>query len=70
VLINNAAVMLPIEDPAAPVDLEEAQQRFNANLFGPWRVVQALLPLLRQSPHGRVVNVSSSMGSFSTRYGA
>ncbi|WP_310395673.1 SDR family NAD(P)-dependent oxidoreductase [Hymenobacter sp.] len=64
VLINNAAVMLPAEDPAAPVDLSEAQRRFDANLFGPWRVVQALLPLLRQSPHGRIVNVSSGMGSF------
>lgn len=64
VLINNAAVILPTEDPAAPVDLHEAQQRFATNVFGPWRVVQALRPLLRQSPHGRIVNVSSGMGSF------
>ncbi|UOG73337.1 SDR family NAD(P)-dependent oxidoreductase [Hymenobacter tibetensis] len=65
VLINNAAVLLPAEDPAAPVDLPAAQQRFATNVFGPWRVVQALLPLLRHSPHGRIVNVSSGMGSFS-----
>jgi NAD(P)-dependent dehydrogenase (short-subunit alcohol dehydrogenase family) len=64
VLINNAAVMLPTEAPAAPDDLLEAQRRFDVNLFGPWRVAQTLLPLLRQSAHGRIVNVSSGIGSF------
>jgi NAD(P)-dependent dehydrogenase (short-subunit alcohol dehydrogenase family) len=33
------------------------------NLFGAWRLTQALLPLLRESPAGRVVNVSSGAGS-------
>jgi len=33
------------------------------NLFGAWRVTQALLPLLRESAHARVVNVSSGAGS-------
>lgn len=33
------------------------------NLLGPVRVTHAFLPLLQQSPHGRVVMVSSGMGS-------
>ena len=32
-------------------------------LFGAWRAIQAFLPLLRQSPAARVVNVSSGSGS-------
>jgi NAD(P)-dependent dehydrogenase (short-subunit alcohol dehydrogenase family) len=35
------------------------------NLFGPWRLTNALLPLLRQSPHPRIVNISSGAGSHS-----
>lgn len=33
------------------------------NLYGPWRLAMALLPLLRASPHPRIVNVSSEGGS-------
>jgi NAD(P)-dependent dehydrogenase (short-subunit alcohol dehydrogenase family) len=33
------------------------------NLFGAWRTTQALLPLLRRSRRGRIVNVSSGAGS-------
>jgi NAD(P)-dependent dehydrogenase (short-subunit alcohol dehydrogenase family) len=33
------------------------------NLFGAWRLSQALLPLLRRSPSPRIVNVSSGAGS-------
>jgi NAD(P)-dependent dehydrogenase (short-subunit alcohol dehydrogenase family) len=34
-------------------------------LLGAWRTAQACLPLLRRSPHGRLVNVSSGAGSIS-----
>jgi NAD(P)-dependent dehydrogenase (short-subunit alcohol dehydrogenase family) len=33
------------------------------NLFGPWQLCQALVPLLRRSQHGRIVNVASGAGS-------
>lgn len=33
------------------------------NVFGPVAVVEAFLPLLRKSPAGRIVNVSSTLGS-------
>jgi NAD(P)-dependent dehydrogenase (short-subunit alcohol dehydrogenase family) len=33
------------------------------NLFGAWRTTLALLPLLRRSGQGRIVNVTSEAGS-------
>ncbi len=45
-------------------------EALDANLLGAWRMTQALLPLLRASPHGRVVNVSSGAGSITTMTGA
>ena len=35
------------------------------NLYGAWRTALAFLPLLRRSPHPRIVNVSSGSGSLS-----
>ena len=39
----------------------------HVNLFGAWRLTNALLPLLRQSPAPRIVHVSSGAGSWRTR---
>ena len=63
VLVNNAAAIANWDETASGADIATAQATLEANLFGPWRVTQALLPLLRQSPHGRVVMVSSGAGS-------
>jgi NAD(P)-dependent dehydrogenase (short-subunit alcohol dehydrogenase family) len=61
VLVNNAGVH---GDPAgvADYDLADAHDVLEANVFGPWRLTRAALPLLRSSPHPRVVNVSSGAG--------
>jgi NAD(P)-dependent dehydrogenase (short-subunit alcohol dehydrogenase family) len=48
---------------ASTTDLTTAREVFDTNLFGIWRVCQAFLPLIRQSPHGRIVMVSSGAGS-------
>jgi NAD(P)-dependent dehydrogenase (short-subunit alcohol dehydrogenase family) len=60
-LINNAGVY---GDPtgAAEHDLAEAHDLFEVNVFGPWRLVQAALPLLRRAASPRIVNVSSGAG--------
>jgi NAD(P)-dependent dehydrogenase (short-subunit alcohol dehydrogenase family) len=63
VLVNNAAAVADWAETASDADLNAARATLDANLFGPWRVSQALLPLLRKSPHGRIVNVSSGAGS-------
>ncbi len=63
VLVNNAGCgrdtcMKPSE---APIDL--IRQTFETNVFGLVELTQALLPLLRKSEAGRIVNVSSILGS-------
>ena len=61
VLVNNAGIY---GDPtgAADYDLDEAHEVFETNIFGPWRLIQASLPLLRSSASPRIVNVSSGAG--------
>jgi NAD(P)-dependent dehydrogenase (short-subunit alcohol dehydrogenase family) len=63
VLINNAAAYVDWAETAAGADLQEASRVLETNLIGSWRVTQALLPLLRQSAHPRIVFVSSGAGS-------
>ncbi|MFB8777294.1 SDR family NAD(P)-dependent oxidoreductase [Streptomyces broussonetiae] len=63
VLVNNAAILYDTWARAESADLDEVRQALDTNLFGAWRVTLALLPLLRCSPHPRVVDVSSESGS-------
>jgi NAD(P)-dependent dehydrogenase (short-subunit alcohol dehydrogenase family) len=39
---------------------------WETNVFGALAVYQAMLPLLREAPAGRIVNVSSGVGSLTT----
>lgn len=64
VLVNNAGVAIKAGDGAASaVTLDALRRTFEANFFGLVAVTQALLPLLRRSPAGRIVNLSSILGS-------
>jgi NAD(P)-dependent dehydrogenase (short-subunit alcohol dehydrogenase family) len=67
-LVNNAGVY---GDPvgAADYDLDRAHEVLEVNTFGPWRLIEAFLPLLRQSDAPRVVNVSSGAGQLSDMNG-
>ncbi|GAA3528613.1 SDR family oxidoreductase [Nonomuraea rosea] len=66
VLVNNAAIHYDTWQRAAGADLTVVREALDTNLLGAWRVTQALLPLLRASRHGRVVNVSSEAGSMAS----
>jgi NAD(P)-dependent dehydrogenase (short-subunit alcohol dehydrogenase family) len=63
VLVNNAAIAYDTWQYAATADLDYVRTAAETNLYGPWRLTQVLLPLLRRSEHPRVVNVSSEGGS-------
>jgi NAD(P)-dependent dehydrogenase (short-subunit alcohol dehydrogenase family) len=67
-LVNNAGVY---GDPigAADYDLDRAHEVIEVNTFGPWRLVEAFLPLLRESDAPRIVNVSSGAGQLSDMNG-
>lgn len=69
VLVNNAAIHYDTWQRAVNADLNIVQEAVETNVYGPWRMVQAFLPLLRQSPHGRIVNVSSEAGSLASMGG-
>lgn len=71
ILVNNAGVALEEADFGAPdgfnttpdVRPEILRQVFETNFFGAVLLTQTLLPLLRKSPAGRIVNLSSILGS-------
>lgn len=58
VLVNNAGVASWGSD-----DLQAFRSTFEANVFGAVAVTYAVLPLLKASPAGRIVNQSSVLGS-------
>jgi NAD(P)-dependent dehydrogenase (short-subunit alcohol dehydrogenase family) len=64
-LVNNAAIDYDTDARATTADLGRVQRAMETNLYGAWRTTVAFLPLLRRSPHPRLVNVSSGGGSIS-----
>ncbi|MGH9211317.1 MAG: SDR family oxidoreductase [Acidimicrobiales bacterium] len=66
VLVNNAAIHYDTWQTAARADLTIVAEAFETNVLGAWRCVEAFLPLLRSSGHGRIVNVSSEAGSLAS----
>lgn len=62
ILVNNAAIGLDFTSPSL-VTMESMRSIFETNTFAPVAMINALLPLLRNSPAGRIVNVSSDFGS-------
>lgn len=74
VLVNNAGIAhtgqpgRSLEEVAqsgrpSVASLDEVRAVFETNVFGVIAVTQAMLPLLREAPAARIVNVSSGSGS-------
>jgi NAD(P)-dependent dehydrogenase (short-subunit alcohol dehydrogenase family) len=63
ILINNSGVYGKEPKPSQ-LTLETIRENFDVNFFGAFSVTKAFLPLLRKSSSGRIVNVSSGLGSF------
>jgi NAD(P)-dependent dehydrogenase (short-subunit alcohol dehydrogenase family) len=66
ILINNAGILkedLIGNNNSATIDQETLKTTFEANFFAVVALTQALLPLLHRSPAGRIVNLSSILGS-------
>jgi len=74
VLVNNAGIshsgksdktfeeLVKAHHPTI-VSIDEVRAVFETNVFGVIAVTQAMLPLLREGPAGRIVNLSSEVGS-------
>ena len=69
VLVNNAAITYDTWQRAITADLGVVRQVAETNLYGPWLIVERFLPLLRNSDHPRIVNVSSEAGSLTSMGG-
>lgn len=64
ILVNNAGILTTDGVTPGAADLDTVRKVFDTNVFGVIRVTEALLPRLRRSPAGRIVNLSSGLGSF------
>ncbi|MCM5555827.1 SDR family oxidoreductase [Pleomorphomonas sp. NRK KF1] len=63
ILVNNAGIVDAQDGPPSSASPEAARRIMETNFIGTLAVTQAMLPLLRRSPAGRIVNLSSSLGS-------
>lgn len=66
VLINNAGV--GITGPVEEIPLEEIQNNFHTNVFGPIEMMKAVLPFMRQQKSGLIINVTSIAGYMGLPY--
>jgi NAD(P)-dependent dehydrogenase (short-subunit alcohol dehydrogenase family) len=78
VLVNNAGISHPIK-PGTPMEemiesgkmgrisVDDMRVVFETNVYGVVALTQAMLPLLRQAPAGRIVNISSAGGSLALK---
>lgn len=67
ILVNNAG-MAHNEEPlfvnsTETISMQALRETFDVNFFGLVELTQALLPLIKKSPAGRIVNISSVLGS-------
>ena len=64
VLVNNAGMGI-LRTPPAVLTADDVRTVYETNVFGVIAVTQAMFPLLERSPAGRIVNISSTLGSLS-----
>jgi NAD(P)-dependent dehydrogenase (short-subunit alcohol dehydrogenase family) len=63
ILVNNAGVVDGEDGAPSVANLDAMRRIFDTNFFGTVALTQALLPLIRKAPAGRIINLSSSLGS-------
>lgn len=64
-LVNNAAVLLP--GTAESLSEEDFDQTFNVNVRGLWLMSRAVLPHLRATGGGSIINIASVLSSVGAR---
>lgn len=62
ILVNNAGIGIDTGRPSQ-IDIDILYRTYNTNVFGPFRMIKTFLPLLKKSETGRIVNMSSGLGS-------
>lgn len=65
ILVNNAGIFIDKDGKAETIDLERVRQTMETNTYGPILLCQAVLPLMKRAGYGRIVNLTSELGSLS-----
>ena len=65
-VVNNAGIA--VAGPLEFLPLDDFRKQFEINLFGALAVTQAMMPLLRQAPGGRILFMSSVSGQIAPPY--
>lgn len=65
VLINNAGIISDDDGSGLEVKLSTVRTTLETNTLAPLQLSQTLIPLLKRSRAGRIVNMSSGMGALS-----
>jgi len=63
VLVNNAGVYLDEGNSLTTIDPSLFLQTIDTNLGGTYRMIRAVIPMMERQKYGRIVNVSSGLGS-------
>jgi NAD(P)-dependent dehydrogenase (short-subunit alcohol dehydrogenase family) len=69
ILVNNAGVLLDQRKLGLDVPMAVVRETLETNLLGAWHLAQVLVPVMRWTNYGRIVNVSSGMGAMSEMAG-
>jgi NAD(P)-dependent dehydrogenase (short-subunit alcohol dehydrogenase family) len=69
VLVNNAGISVGKGAVPSTTDIDDMRRVYETNVFGVVAMIQAMLPLLRNSEAGRVVNMSTGLASLALTRG-
>jgi NAD(P)-dependent dehydrogenase (short-subunit alcohol dehydrogenase family) len=65
ILVNNAGIMVDTQSGILELDPGVFNNTLTTNVFGPLLLAQACVPLMKANGYGRIVNMSSTLGSLS-----
>ena len=65
ILVNNAGIMLEEEDADAEQGIQIIRDTMQTNVYGPLLLSRLAIPIMKSRRRGRIVNLSSGMGSLS-----
>ncbi|RED59164.1 SDR family oxidoreductase [Cohnella lupini] len=69
VLVNNAGILRDQGVSVLNVKESVMKETFETNYFGTLRMIQEIVPLMKENRYGRIVNLSSGLGAFEVLQG-
>ncbi len=63
ILVNNAGIMLEEDEDDPLEELEIVRDTMQTNVYGPFLLSRLAVPIMKSRRYGRIVNLSSGMGS-------